>query len=259
MENAVGRPIRVLSWNVFNENPDTARIEACLDETAPDVALLQEATPAHLCAVRARFANVVVARDYLLKGAPCFLVIATDLELSAVSVIEHFPDTKPPPSLLGRFAGWIEFLDTLSAEIRLGSSPPIRLVVAHPSAAVGPGVRREELEAAGAHIPAAGPCIFAADFNSFSEPWLAPLFALPLAYRVGDFACRERRQLDTWFAARGFAPAVRGVTFPRWRLQMDQVFVRGLIPSAARILSDTWGSDHRPIVIDLDAGRPDWP
>lgn len=248
------RPLRLLSWNVYNENPDSARIRACLDAIAPDVALLQEVAPGHLDAIRARYARVEVARDYILKGVPCHLAIATGLEVSEVSVMAHFPDGKPAASPLGRVLGWVEFLDSLAADIRPfpASDTPLRLVVLHTSAAAGPSRRREELTLAAAQIPVRGPCVVAGDFNSFAEPWLAPVLALPLAYRLCDLAWRERRRLAQWFADRGFQPAVEGVTFPRFGLQMDQVFLRGLPTTAAWIAQETWGSDHRPIVVDLE-------
>jgi endonuclease/exonuclease/phosphatase (EEP) superfamily protein YafD len=149
----------------------------------------------------------------------------------------------------------VEFLDTLSANIALTGNASIRLVVIHTSAAVGPGVRTKELEAAmAAHVEKVGPCLVAGDFNCFAEPWLAPLLALPLAYQAGDAFIRERKNIEARFASLGFDAAVRGVTFPRWRIQMDQVFVRGVRLLSSRILRRQWGSDHRPILLELATG-----
>lgn len=240
-----------MSWNVFNENEDADRILACLDRHPADVVLLQEATPDHLAALASRYPHMATARDYLLKGVACHLAIAARTPLADVRVIEHAPATKRPPTWLGRAMGWTEFIDTVSAEIEAAPGWRLRLVVAHTSAAAGPSARMAEVEAAAVQIPPDGPCLFAADFNSFAAPWNAPFAALPLGYSWRDFGVHERRALDAWFAARGFARAVRGVTFPKFRLQMDQVYGRDVDLRHAEIVADAFGSDHRPIRLEI--------
>lgn len=251
MPTGLQATLSVLSWNVFNENPDAGRISSCLEDQDADVVLLQEATPDHLDAVRARYAHVETARDYLLKGDACYLAIASRARLRNVSVIEHFPATKKPPTWLGRRMGWTEFIDTLSADIEPAPGWRLRLIVAHTSAAASPSLRMTEVEAAAAHVPISGPCLFAADFNCIAQPVNALGLAFPLEYRWRDFKIHERRALDRWFAERGFAGAVRGVTFPRFRAQMDQVYLRDVAVRRAEIIRERYGSDHRPLRLEL--------
>ena len=245
--------LSVLSWNVFNENPDAGRISSCLEAHDADVVLLQEATPEHLDAVKTRYAHVATAIDYLFKGEACHLAIASRAPLRDVRVIEHFPPSKRAPTWFGRMMGWTEFLESVSAEIEIAPGRRLRLICAHTSAAASPSVRMGEVQAVGAHIPAEGPCLFAADFNCFAHPANALGLALPLGYRWRDFKIHERKALDRWFAERGFAAAVRGVTFPRFRAQMDQVYLRGAAVRQATIIQDRFGSDHRPIRLELAA------
>lgn len=243
--------MRLLCWNVFNENAEASRIGSCLDIHTPDIALLQELTPIHLNQVRDRFGYVETARDYALKGEMCFLAIASHYPLTDLRVITHFPDSKPPGSPLARSMGWVEFLDTLSAVVVMPEGGHVRVCVLHTSAGVRPTLRMQEMDAVAPHLSDSAPCVVGGDFNSFSEPWMAPFVALLFAYRAEDFWLRERRRLEAWFHGHGFIPTIRGVTFPKLRLQMDQVFIRDLTLGQAKIYPNTFGSDHRPIVVEL--------
>ena len=246
--------VSLLSWNVFNENLDAGRIAACLEAHNADVALLQEMTPDHIEAARSIYPHVEIAVDYLLNGEACHLAIASRFPLADVRVVEHFPRDKPAPTWLSRKMGWTEFLESLSAEIEPAPGWRLRLIVAHTSAAIGPTARMAETEAvAAAHIPEAGPCVFAADFNSLAKPWNAPLLALPLQYRQADFLVNERSKLEAWFGRQGFEPAARGVTYPRLLAQLDQIYVRGARVTSSAIPKDRHGSDHRPLVATLAA------
>ena len=242
--------LRILSWNVFNENPESARIGAAMSALAPDIVLLQEVLPDHLAEIERHFAHLAVARDYSLNGALCHLVIAGQTPLENVTITTHSAPNKPAPTPWAKLAGWREFLDSLSVDI-LWHDRPVRLVNIHTSAGVAPSVRFAELAATESHFGHQGPCVVAGDFNSYATPWLAPVLALPLRYTRADWRTHERRRLNHWFESRSFAPTVRGVTFPKGRLQMDQVFVRDLSVRAARIEQRRWGSDHLPLVIDL--------
>ena len=243
--------LRVLSWNAFNENPDAARIAEALMALDPEVAVFQEALPAHIDVIKSRFANVSVARDYALKGALCYLVIASKYPTHNEATKFHAPTTKAAPTRWARHAGWVEFLDSLSLDVILPHGPAVRIVNLHTSAGVSPSVRQVELTSTEGHFDRRGPCLVAGDFNSFAVPWLAPLLAIPLHYRARDWIIHERKALNAWFQQRDFTPAVRGVTFPKFRLQMDQVFSRGISVETARIETRSWGSDHRPLVLQV--------
>ena len=247
--------VTFLSWNVFNENPDAERIVDCLGAHKADVALLQEATLGHLEAVRGLYPFIETATDYLLNGEPCYLAIASRYPLKDVNRVAHFSVGKRAPTWLGRKMGWTEFLESLSAEIEPTSGLRLKTVVAHTSAAIGPSARMTETEAVfDAHCATDGPCVVAADFNSLAKPWNAPLLALPLEYRVRDFSIDERARLDGWFASRRFKAAARGVTYPRFLAQLDQIYVRDAEIIRSAILRERYGSDHRPMLAELRVG-----
>lgn len=245
--------VRLLFWNVYCENLDSARIVNCLDYFEPDVAVLCEATEEHIEVASRQYPHTASARDYLQNGVMCHLVIAAKKPLAETTVTRHANNDKPPASWLAGRLGWVEFLDSLSAFI---PDPGMPIVCLHLSAGCGPTRRRSELEAAAVQIPNSGPCIVAGDFNSFAEPWFAPLVAGPLRYESSDWTRRERKSNDLWFSERGFVPAVDAVTFPRLQLRMDQVYVRGLEVIAASTSRNCFGSDHRPIVVELSVHPP---
>ncbi len=249
----MGAHLRLLSWNVFDENPDPFRVSACLRENVPDLVVLQEALPTHIDCVRSVFPHVITAKDYIRRRNLCHLVIASHFGFSNEEVIRHFDDDKAPASPMAWLHGWVEFLETVAVSVCFPNGAPLRVVALHTTAACGPGQRRREVSAAAANVPHSGPCFVAGDFNCFASPLTAPLLALPLAYTWRDLRCRERPSLDRWFERRGFLPLVHGVTFPAARLQLDQVYTRGLRVLAAHVLEATWGSDHRPIIVDFEA------
>ncbi|WP_148264413.1 endonuclease/exonuclease/phosphatase family protein [Roseobacter litoralis] len=246
------KPLRVLSWNVFNENPDAARIADALTALNPDIALFQEVLPAHIAVIKASFPYVSVARDYALKGELCHLVIASRFPTRRETILFHSDTSKPAPTRWARHAGWVEFLDSLSVDVVVPGARPFRVVNLHTSAGVSPSARQAELAETQSHFDCEGPCLVAGDFNSYAVPWLAPLLAIPLHYRPKDWLIFERRALNSWFQRQGFAPAVHGVTFPKFRLQMDQLFTRDITVETAVIERRLWGSDHRPLSLEIN-------
>ena len=244
--------LRVLSWNLFNENTDTQRLVNCIRSTTPDIALIQEALPSHVSILTNYFDHVVTARDYICRGELCHLAIASRLELNDVKVVEHFSETKSPSSPLARWVGWTEFLDSISVTIRLNDTNLIRVVVLHTSAAVGPSHRQKEIHSVlESHFEPALPLLFAGDFNCFAKPWLTPILAIPLAYRLSDVFICEKRALNATLGSCGLHPAVSGVTLPRWRQQTDQIFFKGLRLTDSQILREQFGSDHRPLIAEF--------
>ena len=48
-------------------------------------------------------------------------------------------------------------------------------------------------------------------------------------------------------------PALNGqITLPSRRLSLDQVLYRGLRADHVTVLEDTYGSDHRPLVVEFN-------
>jgi len=41
------------------------------------------------------------------------------------------------------------------------------------------------------------------------------------------------------------------VTFPRYRLHLDHILLRGLTARRARVETATYGSDHYPLIAEL--------
>jgi endonuclease/exonuclease/phosphatase (EEP) superfamily protein YafD len=243
--------VRLLSWNVFNENEGSERIHRCIDQVQPEIVILQEALDEHLMVLSKSYRNIVTGNDYKLKDQMCYLAIATNASIESIVRTSHFADTKAPASVFARWAGWVEFLDSLSALIRVSAATPVRVGNVHLTAGGAPSTRWGELLACEHHLGGTEPCVFAGDFNCFSNPLVAMALALPFSYRARDMVCFEQRRLIRWLGDRGFRSAVRGVTVPWLRMQFDHVFCRDVPGVSARILDDAFGSDHRPIVVDF--------
>ncbi|SLN59595.1 hypothetical protein ROA7450_03087 [Roseovarius albus] len=132
----------------------------------------------------------------------------------------------------------------------------LKIVNLHTSAATGPSTRMAEIEATvKAHLEQSGRCIVVGDFNMFSTPAWALLLALPFGYRLPDMVTFERRTVENWWKGKGFDAAIRGVTMPRWRLQLDQVFLKNTNAVNAEIIDKNFGSDHLPIKVELSVPK----
>jgi len=250
------KTLRVLSWNVYNENPNSDRVKRCLHTYAPDIAILQEALPQHIAVVANYFNNLTTGKDYLLKGEACFLVIASDYSLRNISTVRHFQQDKPYPSPFAKFMQWTEFLDTISADVVINSDISIRSVALHTSAGATPSTRLVEIsQTVNSHIFDHGPAIIAGDFNNFGHPLLSPIFALPLAYRLQDICVQETKAHETLLSGFGFSNTVNGITFPKFLTQTDYIYIRNLIYKWGTLSVARFGSDHRPLIVDLDISK----
>lgn len=251
-DNAATRPLKVLCWNVLLTNRDLDGIGGFLRAESPDICLFQELSEEHVAFLRKMpDRHISIAEDCIEGKAVSYLAIVTRTPVLHSRVIDHNPGRNLSPSVVGRRFGWVENLQSQSVDIAVGETV-IRIVNAHLPVAVGPSARVGALDELHPHFEGDVPAIFGGDMNSWSRPILNLAFGCLFGFAAGDRFQHDRRNLAQFAKQNGFAPVFENViTYPRLRLQLDHVFLRRLEGRSARIEKSCFGSDHRPLVVEI--------
>ncbi len=243
--------MKIVSWNVFNLNRRLDRMLGFIAAVDADVLALQEVAAEHVRALGSLPGyGLFTAEDFVEDGALSLLAILTRLPAGDRRVVAHNRGRALSASPLGRRMAWRECLESLSVEVTPpGGGRPVRVVTLHLSCAVSPRARLHELEQVRAHLDPDGPAALCGDFNTFATPWLNPFVGWLYGFSWRDLPARDIVTLDGFCAANGFVRlAHEAPTFPRYRLHLDHLLLRGLRADRHHVERDTHGSDHRPIV-----------
>lgn len=241
-----GGPIRLVSWNVFNRNPDGERIARLADTLKPGLLALQEVVAAHQPALDRIGGHRATALDYLDGQQETLLATVSRTPFLSVERFDGNPGRRLSGSWYGRRMRWAECLQALAVTVDLHGGP-LTLVNLHLSAAVAPSAREAELRAILDWLGERRPAVLCGDFNSFGRAERSLLAALPLSYRLRDLLSDENRALRRLMARAGFEAApLTAPTFRRFGvgIRMDHIFARGVAIRELAVIADRHGSDH---------------
>jgi endonuclease/exonuclease/phosphatase family metal-dependent hydrolase len=226
----VGRPLRLLTANLYNGAADPSALVELVRAHAPDVVAVQELGPEQAEALSSVLPHGVLepATDFTGMG----------IALRAPAALRRVP-------LAYRDAR----VALLEPSAWPGLAEPLEIVNVHFAAPTArplwrqPGVRRRQLRGLLAHLDSAPDraCAVAGDFNA------TPLWP---AYR------RLRTRFDDAVAGAARRVGRRpGRTWGPWSgsmrlLRIDHVLVQGLVATETRVLH-LRGSDHSALVADL--------
>ncbi len=246
-----GRPLRIASWNVLYGNDACDRIGDFLDATDADIAALQELSQPHLDHIEAlgRW-HVIRSVDQTGPGGSTFLGIVSKVSAISRRVVDLASVRRPRRSPYAHLTASSATQSVLSAQFAFDGKP-LQVMNVHLTCATSPEGRRQERAAAIQALAADAPAVILGDFNAMARRWISAAFAIPFRYGPRDLWFDELAEVTEWAAGLGFVGSVDGVTFPRLGLQLDQAFVRGTTVASAHILKRRFGSDHRPVVVDL--------
>ena len=246
-----GHTFRIATWNVLYSNASGDRIADFLEATDADVAALQELSVQHLEHLE-RQGRWHLARSPDQTGAQTasFLGIVSKAPVVDQQIVDLPMENRPARSLFARLTATTGTQTALRARVRVGREA-VEVLNLHLTCATNPEGRRRERAAALAALPADRPAVVLGDFNAMARRWINPAFAVPFGFRPRHLVLDERAELTAWAAGHGFAGTVQGITFPKLGLQLDQIFVRRIAVVSAQILNGRFGSDHRPVVVDL--------
>lgn len=245
--------MRIVSWNVFNRSRALDRFESFVRAQDADLYAFQELTPGHIERLSAMAGYTLhLAEDFAEEGETTWLGLFTRRPTHDHTVTAINPARAVSDSYVGRKNRWQECFEAQALTIDTLAGPA-RAINLHLACAISPRARLAQLEAATSGLDGAARAIVCGDFNSFGRPWLNALVGLTYGFGMADLFTDEVRSLDSFARRHGLArvPA-RAITFPKFRLHLDHVFLRGMAVRAVRVEADTHGSDHRPVIVDVD-------
>ena len=256
--------MKVYSWNIFFRNTDFDRAFRFIEQLDFDVLCLQEVPESFL--ERLSKLNVHVASapdvDRLFPHGTehNFLVILSRHKIVSKSAFAFTTLTMPLRTRLFvramRRAHWsrVENRHGFFADIAVeGYTKPVRvfclhLILAHPAA------RQQEFDVAMREIDPSSPTIVCGDFNILDTPLVSP-FNWLLGGRVSDALRwrRERREIESRFAASGFRNPLRGRYTHIFGAQLDHILVSREFSVVGAHVERRWiGSDHYPVFVELE-------
>ena len=247
-----GASMKVVSWNVFNLNHDSEAFASFIKCEQADVYALQELTDEHIAFVRTLEGyQLFSAEDFIEGGQVTYLGILTRLPSRDHEVIAHNPDRTVSDSFQGRRMKWRECLDSHAVTVT-ADGHDVRIVNLHLSCGVPPRIRREQLNDASRHWLDFPRAVASGDIHSFGRPLLNLAIGWFYGFGLSDALVNEDRELTRFAQDHGFKRAFQhAITFPRFRLHLDHLLVRGMSINGARVERDTHGSDHRPLIVEL--------
>ena len=248
--------MRILSWNVYNRRSHVTGVLDVLARYQPDVAALQEVSEEVVRGLESDGGwSVYVADDFIERGEVSHLATLTRVPSrhEKVAVNSRRATSR---SLVGWLFRWTECIE--AQVVFLETDSPLAVVNLHLACAVSPRTRMQQLDAI-LNLARPDNCVVCGDFNTFGVGGIrlaGPLFGFSLSDMLRD----ERDVLEKTLEAAGFAVAVPEQdrpTLPRFRLVLDHFAVSKELIATASVLPELEGSDHHPILLDLDHRQVD--
>lgn len=245
--------MKIVSWNVFNLAKDMRAFRNFVRSADADVYTLQELTTDHMRVLESLADyRIFQAEDCVEDGTPSYLGIATRLPASDHIVMTHNPGRSVSGSIQGRRMKWLECLDSQSIIIEV-DGVGVRVVNLHLSCAVSPQIRMQQLEQASAHFADAKHALVCGDFNTYAKLPLNLVAGWFFGFQIADIFVDEIKRLDVFARSHGLVRVFdRVITYPRHRLHLDHMLIRGLAVRTMHVEDGMHGSDHRPIVVELE-------
>lgn len=234
--SAATADVRVATFNTYVHAPNVSHVVKLVEDQDPDVLLLQEVFPERLRALREQVAGRL---PYVWTG-PARTV-------GGVAVLSRFPITDvraiPPPSRHSRPTAVVQ-IDVGGTDVQV---VPVHLISPCPRcgpsvtqrAAFEASVRAQEIDAVLDALEPGVPAIVGGDLNSNDRS--RPYRALARAGFSDPHQDVGAGPGFTWPADGRFGP---------W-LRIDWILVRG-IDAVGESVVTLAGSDHRPVVVELD-------
>ena len=234
---------RVMTFNVLFENQDYAGVAELVSRQSPDLVAFEELEP-----VAAQTFRQVLGQDYPYqalepRNGPYGIGIFSRWPLADAQVV-----VKRPWGVGGFFV-----------DVATPCESPLHLVAVHPPPTLPRrsrtayraeiertvAERRREIRQALDYLAARpGPAVLLGDFNLTDQHETYQII-------TGDYGYKDSFREGGWGFGLTF-PVTRG-RFPLARI--DYVFhSSGLRTNAARVVPEHSGSDHRPLVVDLNLG-----
>jgi len=225
-----GVPLKVMSFNVWSENPSLLPAAELIRDKSPDLVLLQEISGEQLRELRKGLTNPAAGAD-----RPWNVAYAPE---AMQAVVSCYPLT--PLGSDGRLAKMqVVRVDTAGG--------PITVFNVHPRRGNWKGRYRKLQTLLQDHLlPTPGPVVLGGDFNTTERSEIYRMLSRQLRNAHGEagrgFGFTYPANLQGW-----------GEVLPAWPLvRIDHIFYnRYFYALGAETLRDSYGSDHLPVMASL--------
>lgn len=248
--------MRIITWNVFNQNSDYGAIVGFVENSGADVLALQELTTEHIAYINKNSDfSWRTARDFIENDAMTFLGLFSKHRIASEKIVPFPRASKYSPSPIGQSMKWQECFDAHSITI-IQDDVPLTIVNIHLTNAARPSVRLRELEIIVENFLSDHRIVICGDFNTFASPLLNIFIGRQYGFQAKDYCVRELSRLRHWAADHNlYLVPNRSPTFAGHKLlgfQFDHFLVRGVKVLDLRVMPKAFGSDHYPVVLEVD-------
>ena len=245
--------MKVITWNLWNKNPDQFTSIKFLMDLGAEVICLQEVLLETIIRLQS-FANSPENKDE--KGSKWQVFQALDhrdattqhylVILTKIPVCRHFCDyldSTPPYSFLAK-RHKIQSVRQFHYVDLIYQNTKFRIFNIHLEVAVGP--RRRLLQFDNLVKNFGETNVVCGDFNVFPHPLGNLFLGWAASFSLGDYTTNERKKFEEKFKKLNLNNVFRKrVTYPRYKLQLDHI----LVPKNMEILEKkvgkkTTSSDH---------------
>ncbi len=246
--------MKVLSWNVWSENTSLSEAFMFVKRQNADVICLQEVSKQFLKKLqKLEGYTIVSAIDFYYvqskrKKTPYFLVI-----LSKIPIVQHQVFSIPTiqyDSILSQLFGLEECVEGQYIDL-LYKGITVRLFNVHFQCYVRPKVRLAQLKGVLRYFSKHGNNVICGDFNTFGFWHFNVVVGWVYNYSWDEFFLSEKELVEEQLLKRGLVNIFNWeTTYPWLGTQLDFIVTpKKLKVEKKKIFSQTYGSDHQPLLV----------
>lgn len=261
--------MKIVSWNVCCDNGDPRGVEQLIAETNPDVLCLQEVSEPikrHIESMGDKYPYVTWAIDHYSHG----LLGLSKSVPSYLATLSRFPFEEKPIRFkhrrsktriaLAYFRGWHECIEHQGINI-LEKNAKWKILNIHVACADTVANKRAQFKRAVPHRDMSAHTVVCGDLNIIPTPEIKHLAKYLMRRIVRTQSLRdlplghEQKMFAQMFDELGLHDLFKDqVTHPDSGIALDKILIPKTLVSKCshEMLTETLGSDHRPLTIDID-------
>lgn len=251
--------MKILSWNICSDNKQQSqKLKQLLEKYDPDVVCLQEVNLECSDSIKEYHDyHIIQAIDYYSlkkkEKAEHRLVLLSKLPILNKDTENKFSISDLTKiSLWERINKWQESFEFQYAELAY-QGQNIKIFNVHFEVGAGPYIRFKQFLKTTEKFNDNGHNVICGDFNIYGKWYKNIIIGWAMGFSFKEMFIDERRRFQKLFRAHHLQnPFYRKITYPMFALQLDHILVpQGWQIKKVDLIKNRFGSDHRPIMLEL--------